>query len=286
MTEPKISIVIPSFNSAAYIGQAIDSVLAQDYPNTEILVIDGGSKDGTMALVEKYGDAITWPVSEPDRGQSHALNKGFARATGEIMAWLCSNDYYQPGAFHAAARFFEEHPDAEFVWGDGYEVSEQGTVLRQFINGPEPKTDILDFNYLVSTSAFWKRSLWEKAGGFIDEENYYTMDWELFLRMSRHARLHFIPQVLACFRVHEASKTVLGCSTDESRRDAEILAITRKYAGRWSANGIAWELKRFARLHRHFQFLPRPLYSLAFRVLHFPMMTMKKMRGPLMILWG
>ncbi len=281
---PRISIVIPSYNSAGFIGAAIDSVLAQEYPNTEILLVDGGSTDGTMDLVRQYGDAIAWAVSEPDRGQSDALNKGFAQSTGDLMAWLCSNDFYQPGAFASAVRFFQENPEAEFVWGDGFEVDEQGAVLSRIIDGPEPATDLRDFNYLVSTSAFWKRSLWEKAGAHIDEANYYTMDWELFLRMSRHARLHFVPEVLACFRIHGDSKTVLGCSADGTKRDAEIVAIARKYGGRWCANSVAGELKRFAGLHRHFRFLPRVLYSLIFRALHLPVVLMGRYRRPLMIL--
>lgn len=280
MTSPTISIIIPSFNSGEFIGEAIRSVIEQDYPHRELIVIDGGSTDATLDVVEKYRSQIAYFVSEPDRGQSHALNKGFIRSTGTIMTWLCANDYYLPGAFSKAAQFFAAHPDARFVYGNGFRTTEQGTVIRELIEDAGPPTDILDYNHIISTSAFWKRSLWEKAGGYIDESNYYTMDWELFIRMSPHERFHYLPEKLACFRQHEASKTMVGTDGHEtSRRDREIVSVARKHGGYFCFNSVAYELKRFAGLNRHFRFLPKPLYSLMFRALHVPVKMAELLSG-------
>src|SRR5262249_45140624 len=128
---PLVSIVTPSFNQGRFIRETIESVLLQDYPNLEYMVIDGGSTDETVSILERYRDRFFW-VSEPDRGQAHAINKGWKRAKGDILAWLNSDDMYLPGAISNAARYLVDHPEIGLVYGDGYHVAEDGRMLSLY----------------------------------------------------------------------------------------------------------------------------------------------------------
>ncbi|HLA97025.1 MAG TPA: glycosyltransferase family 2 protein, partial [Anaerolineales bacterium] len=136
--QPLVSIVTPSFNQGRFLEETIQSVLAQDYPRIEYLIVDGGSTDGSLEIIRRYADRLGWWVSEPDRGQTEALNKGFARARGEIFAWLNSDDTYLPQAVSEAVAYLQAHPEAGMVYGDANLVDEHGRVIGKF---PARQTD-------------------------------------------------------------------------------------------------------------------------------------------------
>jgi glycosyltransferase involved in cell wall biosynthesis len=214
---PKISVVTPSFNQARYIEQTILSVANQEYPNVEHILIDGGSTDDTMAIVDQYRQKLAWVVSEKDRGQSHAINKGMARATGEILTWLNSDDMLAPGALASMALAFHTSR-ADMVAGI-CRIYSEGVLIDQHLtccpDGPLPIDDLLDLEgcwlqgkFFYQPEVMFRRALWERAGGRVDESLYYSMDYELWLRFAEAgAVLHAIGRPVAWFRRHSEQKT-------------------------------------------------------------------------------
>jgi len=209
---PKISIITPSFNQGKYIQSTLDSVLSQGYPNLEYIIMDGGSTDETLDILKRYEGRIIW-TSEPDRGQSHAINKGLRLATGEIVAFLNSDDLYLPGALMSAGQFFAAHPQADWLTGKcriiderGVEVRRAITMYKNFWLMVNSYSMLLVTNYISQPATFWKKSLIEQAG-YIDENLTFTMDLEYWLRLGQKARLFVLNQYLASFRTHLESKT-------------------------------------------------------------------------------
>ena len=171
MSGSKISIVTPSFNQAAFVEDTLRSVLDQDYPHLEYVVIDGGSTDGSLEIIEKYKDRLHHFVSEPDTGHGNALNKGFAKTSGEIMAWLNSDDKYCPWTFRTVAEIFDAHPDVMWIAGCHGFWNDRGTLMSV---QPQYK-NIFDYaagNYtwIQQETVFWRRALWDRAGGHISED--------------------------------------------------------------------------------------------------------------------
>ncbi|MCH9058516.1 MAG: glycosyltransferase [Planctomycetes bacterium] len=228
---PRISIVTPSFNQGRYIEQTILSIANQDYPDVEHIVIDGGSTDETPAVLDRYANHLAHVISEPDQGQSDAINKGFSRATGEIFTWINSDDMLAPGALAAAAmaitgsdgrRAADGSTGADFVtgicrvfdqaWPDGKLVQQSLTSIPQ---GPMPLHELLDIERCWLAGRFWwqpdclfTRDLWERAGGHVRLDWYYSMDYELWLRMAEaRARVRVIGRPICLYRAHEAQKT-------------------------------------------------------------------------------
>ena len=214
---PKISIVTPSFNQGEFIEETILSVINQNYPNLEYILIDGGSTDDTMKVVEQYREHFSYVVSEPDRGQSNALNKGFSQATGEIFTWLNSDDRLAPGALYAVAlAFYTSGADVVAgvcqIFQNGIEVEQH---LTSCANGPMPLHDILDIEncwlkgkFFYQPEVMFTRAIWEKAGGLIDESLFYSMDYDLWARFAAlGARIQVIGRPVAQYRMHEAQKT-------------------------------------------------------------------------------
>lgn len=202
-----ISLITCSFQQGPFIDATIRSVLDQDYPGLEYIVIDGGSSDSSVDTIRRHGYRLAYWVSEPDHGQSDALIKGFARARGDIQGWLCSDDLLLPGALHAVATFFAGHPGVDAVYGDALWIDAIGNCLR-------PKKEpgfhrlafLFDHNYIPQPSMFWRRSLYEKVGG-LDPNFHLAMDADLWERFSRVTKIGHIPRYLSCMRYYPEQKT-------------------------------------------------------------------------------
>jgi len=209
MTEkyPKISIITPSFNHGEFIEDTITSVLSQEYPNLEYIIIDGGSTDQTLKIIEKYQDKIDFWVSERDRGQSHAINKGFYRATGEIINWLNSDDMLVPNALFEIAKAFQKSPDILMLSALGWSLLPNGekTLFDKLLNKNDDLKLISSFPYF-QPSCFFKRKVLDEIG-FIDESFEITMDRDLYVRIALKGGIKKLNFPIAIFRVHEDQKT-------------------------------------------------------------------------------
>ncbi len=212
MQYPKISIITPSFNQAAFIESTINSVLSQNYPKLEYIVLDGGSTDGTINILHRYDSKIRW-VSEKDHGQSNALNKGFRMASGDIFAYINSDDTYEPGALLKVGEFFKEHNEAHWVTGKCRIINKEGFEIRKFVTAYKNMwlkihsyNALLVLDYISQPSTFWSREIVNKVGLY-DESLYYTMDYDYSLRIGKTFKLNLINDYLANFRIHTAAKS-------------------------------------------------------------------------------
>lgn len=206
---PKISIVTPSFGQGVFIERTLTSVLEQDYPNLEYVVKDGGSTDSTVEILEKHSARLTGWTSKKDGGQSNAINLGFAECTGEIMGWLNSDDLLLPHTLHTVAHYFERHPDVDVVYGNRLLIDVHDQEIGRWIMPGHDNRALSFADYIPQETLFWRRRIWDKAGGQIDESFQFAMDWDLLVRF-RDAGANFahIPQFLGAFRIHEAQKTL------------------------------------------------------------------------------
>lgn len=201
---PKISVVVVNYNLATYLDDALQSVLDQGYPNLELIVVDGGSSDGSQAVIERYRDRLHWYVSEPDRGQYDAVQKGFSHSTGEIMYWLNSDDMLQRGALFVVAEVMTVFTEVEWLTGIASEYHPDGQIVQR-ITLPWCRWSRLryltyDFQYIQQESTFWRRRLWEKAGAAMTDELKLAGDMELWARFFRHAKLYTVLSLLGGFR--------------------------------------------------------------------------------------
>lgn len=230
MSLPRITIITPSFNQSHFIGQTIESILSQNYPQLEYIVMDGGSTDETLAVLKHYKNRIRW-ISEPDRGQTHAINKGLQIATGDVIAFLNSDDLYAPGALHAVGTWFAHRPEALWATGEcriidtnGYEVRQAVTVYKNAWLRLRTYSSLLVLNYISQPATFWSRRALEIIG-YLDESLHYAFDYDYWLRLGRQQNVGLINRALAFFRVHPASKGGTGAET----QFAEELAIAHRY---------------------------------------------------------
>jgi glycosyltransferase involved in cell wall biosynthesis len=207
---PLVSIITPSFNQARYIEATIRSVLTQDYPRLEYIIVDGGSTDGTVDIINKYKSRVAWWVSEKDKGQTDAINKGFARATGEILAWINSDDTYEPGAVAAAVKYLQAHPEVGMVYGDCNFINEGGMVIGKF-NSAQTNHSLIRQGYvhIPQQTMFFRADLWKQVGP-LDPSFYFAMDYDLWTRISALAEIKYVPQTWANFRLHTSGKTIMA----------------------------------------------------------------------------
>lgn len=205
---PTISVVTPSYQQGAFIGRTIQSVVDQDYPKLQYFVQDGGSRDGTIDVLKEYEDKLSGWTSEKDSGQSQAINLGFTNTDGEIMAWLNSDDLLLPGALHAVADYFNHHPDVDVVYGNRLLIDENDREIGRWIL-PGHDSDVLSWaDYVPQETLFWRRRIWDKVDGKVEESFRFAMDWDLLVRFrDAGARFGHIPQFLGAFRIHENQKT-------------------------------------------------------------------------------
>jgi glycosyltransferase involved in cell wall biosynthesis len=205
---PKISIVTPSFKQGAFIEETLLSVIDQQYPNLEYFVQDGASDDGTVDVLKLYEGRITGWESKPDGGQSQAINAGFARTSGEIMAWLNSDDLLLPGALATVIEYFNRHPEVDVVYGDRLLIDENGMQIGRWIMPGHDSAVLSWVDYVPQETMFWRRRIWDQVGGHIDESFRFAMDWDLLIRFRDvGAKFKHIPQFLGAFRIHQHQKT-------------------------------------------------------------------------------
>lgn len=256
--EPLISIVVPSFNQGRYIEQTLCSILGQQYPRLEVIVIDGGSTDETLEVVRRYESRLAHFVSEKDNGQASAINKGFRLAKGDILGWLNSDDLYMPCALAKVAQALHPVPARKLVYGGCLNFFEGERRASAYL---PPAYDAKKLRYRLfinQPSSFWTRNLWEAAGE-LDESLHYVLDWEWFIRASEVGEFATLSEHLALYRFHAAHKTGVG----GEQRATEITALVARYAGAdWGAvyrdvQPLRAELQKWrGKLNRFNRFLP------------------------------
>ena len=235
---PKISVITPSFDQGAFIENTIRSVLEQNYPALEYLMIDGGSTDGSVDIIRKHEPQLAYWVSEADKGPYDAINKGFAQSNGEVMAWLNSDDQYMPGALATVGRIFAKFPEIEWLTSaEPVNMNAQGQpVFVAHLEGFNREAFFrghwllggVGRGWIQQESTFWRRSLWEKAGGRLDTTYSLAADYDLWARFWKHAKLYGVRAQLGCFRQHDAQRSRVSADAYQ----AEALAAFRKHGGR------------------------------------------------------
>jgi len=263
----KISIVTPSFNQAQFIEETIESVLSQRDSNLEYVIVDGGSTDGSVNIIRRHAERLTHWMSQPDNGQYDAINKGFVKTTGEIMAWINSDDKYTPWAFSIVRELFTKFPQIEWLttvqplsWnahGQLTSINFSGGFNRaSFLKGGNlPTAGSYGRRFIQQESTFWRRSLWERTGGRLDTSLQLAADFELWARFYRHADLYGVMAPLAGFRAHGNQKSVR--QVDHYMEEAQ--RTLAQYGGRPCrgfealVRGLAWKVGR----HLSLATLPR-----------------------------
>ena len=247
-SNPLVTVVTPSYNQGRFIRATIESVLSQSYPNLEYIIMDGGSTDETAAVVKDYASRLTF-ISEKDRGQSHAINKGFQMARGSILSWLNSDDLYLPGAIQAAVNAFENSPGAGAVYGEGYLINCEGDITSRF-----PYTEPLNLWKLVHLSdnilqqtVYFRRDALDQVG-YLDEELQYSMDWDILIRVGLQYPMVYIPEYMGCLREYAEAKSFAG----GSRRAREIRNMLRRHTGMRTPPGhIVYGLETYQKMWCH-----------------------------------
>jgi len=236
---PRIALVTPVRNSAKYLEQSIQSVLAQGYVNLDYYIIDGGSTDGSVEIIRKYERQISGWVSEPDRGMYDALNKGFARTSGEIMGWISATDQLHIGGLKVVGSVFRDFREIEWISGRRTAFNDDGITVRvdpvlrwsrhRFLAGAN--------RHIQQESTYWRKSLWDKAGAYVDAEWRYASDFELWLRFFRYAQLYSVDALIGGFREHPDSNSLQDHDEFASKCDnlarAELMVLSGKWFERY-----------------------------------------------------
>jgi glycosyltransferase involved in cell wall biosynthesis len=241
---PLVSLVTTSYNQRRYLEETLRSVLDQDYPRLEYLVVDGGSTDGSVEIIRGHADRIAWWTSEPDRGQAHALNKGFARAHGDYLGWLCSDDTLLPGAISRLAAELDRRPDALIAYGDALYVDERSRPIRPLRAGEWDAARMATTGEqpVPQPASLWRRSAWELAGP-LNERAWALFDTEFYMRLATHGPAARIPQTLATYRLHAESKQM----SQHGRMAQECIRFAEEFFG---SDDLPPALRRHARAGR------------------------------------
>jgi glycosyltransferase involved in cell wall biosynthesis len=226
MNYPTISIVTPNFNQGKYLEETILSVLGQNYPNLEYIIIDGGSTDNSVEIIRKYENRLAYWVSEKDRGMYDAIYKGFNQSTGEIMAYINSDDIYHRKAFDVVAEIFAKFTNVEWIMGLPSQIDEFGRIVfaAQFRKWSKYNYLLRDYEWIQQESCFWRRSLWERAGGKFNNSLSYAGDFELWSRFFNHAKLYSLRAVVGAFRLRSKNQFSLDRMEDYKKEVNEVIA--------------------------------------------------------------
>ncbi|MCL0062481.1 glycosyltransferase [Thermodesulfovibrionales bacterium] len=248
---PKVSIVTPSYNQAEFLERTILSVLNQNYPNLEYIIIDGGSTDRSVEIIKKYEKYLAYWVSKKDEGQADAIRKGFNKSTGEILAWLNSDDTYLPGAFLKVAKVFQENPEIDLIFGNIYRIDEKDRQIGELrFTKFDFSTLIYEGGNLHQTGAFWTRKIYDRVGG-IDPKYNFCMDFDFFCRVAEKGNIVFIRDYFANFRIHKGAKSStifhLGCAEHE--------AIAKRYLPKNVSKFYLKYKRRLCQIRRFFIYI-------------------------------
>ncbi|MBK5292286.1 MAG: glycosyltransferase [Acidobacteriia bacterium] len=234
MEQPLVTVVTPSYNQAPFLRATIESVLSQDYPRIEYIIMDGGSEDASAQIASEYSSRLSW-FSGKDRGQSHALNKGYRMAKGDILAWINSDDILLDGAVRRAVEGFRDHPLAGAVYGEGFLMDRDGNFTSRF-----PYVRPFDLwslvhlsDYVLQQSMYFRADVYREIGE-IREDLHYTMDWDLLIRIGKRYPLQHLPHYMGCLREHDEAKTFRGGGV----RIREIGRMLREHTGMWMPPGL------------------------------------------------
>ena len=245
MQEPLVTIVTPSYNQGCFIRATIESVLSQDYPHVEYIIMDGGSTDETASVVKDYASRLTF-ISEKDRGQSHAINKGFRMAQGSILGWLNSDDLYLPGCIRTAVDAFQRNAAAGAVYGEGYLIDYSGNTSCRF-----PHTEAFNLwrlvylsDYILQQSVYFRKDVLDDLG-YLDEDLHYTMDWDILIRIGMKYQLEYVPEYMGCLREYPEAKSFSGGVA----RVREIQRMLQRHTGlRMSPGYVVYGLDTYHKL--------------------------------------
>ena len=227
--QPLVTIVTPSYNQAPYLELTIRSVLEQDYPNIEYIIMDGGSSDGSTQVIERYSDRLAYWESVKDKGQTDAINKGFSHAHGEILAWLNSDDVLYPHAVREAVNYLVSHPECGLVYGNCNFIDAQDKIIGRF-NAKQTDYQKLTQGYvhIPQQAAFWRAYFWKQTGP-LDDTIYFAMDYDLWLRLAKISEIKYLPETdpWAAFRLHADAKTI----AEDDRCWPDMLRIHKRNGG-------------------------------------------------------
>ena len=234
---PLVSIVTPSYNQARFLEKTMRSVLEQDYPRLEYLVVDGASTDGSVDLIKKYAGQLKWWVSEKDKGQAEAINKGLTRAKGEIVAWINSDDYYMPGAIAGAVKALDEHPEVGMVYGNVRVVDEHEKILNNLAYADWQVADLMAFRIIGQPAVFMRREVLEKTG-FLDPSYHLLLDHQLWIRLALAGGMKYVPELWASAHYHEDCKNLAQAAGfgRDARRIVEWMRGSPQYAQLFKQN--------------------------------------------------
>ncbi|MDP1778810.1 MAG: glycosyltransferase family 2 protein [Anaerolineales bacterium] len=225
---PLVSIITPSFNQAQFLEQTIQSVLGQDYPQIEYIIVDGGSTDGSVDMIKKYEGRLAWWISEQDQGQTDAINKGFAHSKGEVLAWINSDDTYNPRAVVQAVKYLFDNPDVAMVYADCNFINESGQVIGKFNSKQTDYRRLREgYVHIPQQTMFFRAKYWQELGP-LDPSFYFAMDYDLWTRIASKAPIKYLAgQTWANFRIHDLGKT----TTHDDRCWPEMLRVHYRDGG-------------------------------------------------------
>ncbi len=245
---PKVSIITPSFNQGRFLEAALGSVLAQTYPNIEYIAVDGGSRDDSPAILERYAQHFAWWVSEKDKGHADALNKGFSHATGEVLAWLNSDDVYYPDAVAEAVAILQQHPEVGMVYGDADLIDNSGGCIGQFAARQTDYRSMLRGSvHIPQATTFFRADLWRQLGP-LDLSLFFSFDYDLWVKIAKVSQLLYVPKRWAKFRIHGDGKTIVN----DDRCYPDMLRVLQREGGGW----LSWLRLRMIARKLFYSWLP------------------------------